>query len=72
MYRKVSLDAGRYFFGAIYNTIYNLGTAYVFVADQVMPTTGHLLARFNERVHLKKWTLSLFIYLVEKLLSSHQ
>ena len=38
VYRKVSLDAGRYFFGAIYNTIYNLGAAYVFVADQVMPT----------------------------------
>ena len=39
IYRKVTLEAGSYYFGAIYNTIYNMGDdAYVFVADEVLPT----------------------------------
>jgi alpha-L-fucosidase len=39
IYRKVTLDAGRYYFGATYNTIYNLGSAYIFAADATLPTT---------------------------------
>ena len=38
VYRKVSLDAGRYFFGGIYNTIYNLGEAYIFAASETLAT----------------------------------
>ena len=38
VYRKVSLEAGRYFFGGIYNTIYNLDKAYIFAADEVLST----------------------------------
>ncbi|MBQ6965705.1 MAG: alpha-L-fucosidase [Bacteroidaceae bacterium] len=38
IYRKVSLDAGRYFFGGIYNTIYNLNEAYVFAASEPLST----------------------------------
>lgn len=38
VYRKVNLDAGRYFFGAVYNTIYNLKDAYIFAASETMET----------------------------------
>lgn len=39
VYRKVDLEAGHYFFGSIYNTIYNLGAAYVFAAEETLATT---------------------------------
>ena len=39
IYRKVSLEAGRYFFGAAYNTVDNLGSAYIYVADAPLNTT---------------------------------
>ena len=39
IYRKVSLKAGRYFFGAAYNTIYNMNNAYIYVADAPLSTT---------------------------------
>lgn len=39
VYRTVHLDAGKYYFGATYNTTYNLSNqAYIFAADEVMPT----------------------------------
>lgn len=38
VYRPVTLDAGIYFFGAIYNTIYNMTDAYVFAAAETLPT----------------------------------
>ena len=38
VYRPVTLDAGTYFFGAIYNTIYNMTDAYVFAAEETLPT----------------------------------
>ena len=39
VYRKVQLDAGRYYFGAVYNTINNLGDAYIFAASKTLSTT---------------------------------
>lgn len=39
VYRRVALDAGSYFFGAVYNTIYNLGDAYVFAATDTLGTS---------------------------------
>ena len=39
LYRKVSLGAGRYFFGGIYNTIYNLNEAYIFASSATLPTS---------------------------------
>ncbi len=39
VYRKVSLGVGRYFFGGIYNTIYNQEESYVFAASATMATT---------------------------------
>ena len=39
VYRQVALDAGRYFFGGIYETIYNLGDAYIFASSATLPTT---------------------------------
>jgi hypothetical protein len=39
VYRRVALDAGTYFFGAIYNTVYNITNAYVFAADEPLATT---------------------------------
>ena len=38
VYRRVSLDAGSYFFGAVYETIYNLGESYVFAATETLAT----------------------------------
>ena len=38
VYRRVALDAGSYFFGATYETIYNLGEAYVFAATETLAT----------------------------------
>ena len=39
VYRRVSLPPGNYFFGAVYNTIYNLGEAYVFAATETLTTS---------------------------------
>ena len=39
VYRRVALDAGTYFFGAIYNTVDNITNAYVFAADEPLATT---------------------------------
>lgn len=39
VYRKIQLDAGKYYFGASYNTIYNLDVAYMFVAAAPLPTS---------------------------------
>lgn len=39
IYRKVKLDAGRYYFGAKYNTTYNVGKdAYIFAAGKLCDT----------------------------------
>ena len=38
VYKKVQLEAGRYFFGSIYNTIYNLDAAYTFAATETLAT----------------------------------
>ena len=39
LYRKVTLPAGRYYFGAEYNTTYNMNPqAYLFAADQLLHT----------------------------------
>ena len=39
VYRLVELPAGSYFFGATYETIYNLGESYVFAANQRINTS---------------------------------
>lgn len=39
LYRRVALDAGSYFFGALYETIYNLGESYVFAATETLTTS---------------------------------
>lgn len=40
IYKKVKLEAGRYFFGAAYNTTYNMSDqAYIFAADSTCTTT---------------------------------
>lgn len=39
IYRKVHLDAGRYYFGASYNTTYSVNPeAYLFVSSEILPT----------------------------------
>ena len=38
VYRKVSLPAGRYFFGAAYETVYNMPYGYVYVANTTLNT----------------------------------
>ena len=38
IYRKISLPAGHYFFGASYNANYQLGNAYIFVASSLLNT----------------------------------
>lgn len=39
IYRKVKLDAGRYYFGAKYNTMYNMGAdAYIFASKKLVDT----------------------------------
>ena len=39
VYRRVALDAGTYFFGAIYNTVDNITNAYVFAVGEPLATT---------------------------------
>ena len=39
IYRKVHLDAGRYYFGNTFNTRYNLGQAYLFAAAEPLATS---------------------------------
>ena len=39
LYRRVALDAGSYFFGALYETIYNQTATYVFAATETLSTT---------------------------------
>ena len=39
IYRRISLPAGRYFFGAAYETIFNMELGYVYVADATLRTT---------------------------------
>ena len=39
VYRRVNLEAGTYFFGAIYNTVDNISNAYVFAAGETLATT---------------------------------
>lgn len=41
LYKKVTLPAGRYFFGANYNQLYNLSKAYIF-ASKTIPTTANV------------------------------
>src|SRR5574344_1504079 len=38
IYRTVHLNAGTYYFGALYNTIYNLHSAYIFASDSLFDT----------------------------------
>ena len=38
LYRKVTLDAGRYFFGAAYDAVYNMNLGYVYVANTTLNT----------------------------------
>lgn len=39
VYKKVSLDAGRYFFGNTYNANYNLSEAYIFAVGETLATS---------------------------------
>ncbi len=39
IYRKVTLEAGRYFWGTTFNALYQLNEAYIFVSDQLLPTS---------------------------------
>lgn len=39
IYRKIHLEAGQYYFGATYNTIYSLNKAYIFVSDTLVNTS---------------------------------
>ena len=39
LYRRISLPAGRYFFGAAYETIFNMNLGYLYVADATLNTT---------------------------------
>ncbi|MDD5184413.1 MAG: alpha-L-fucosidase [Paludibacter sp.] len=41
LYKKVTLPAGRYFFGANYNTLYNMSKAYIF-ASKTIPTISNV------------------------------
>lgn len=41
IYRKVTLEPGRYFFGATYNALYNISKGYIF-ASKVLTTTDAL------------------------------
>ncbi|MBR3513340.1 MAG: alpha-L-fucosidase [Bacteroidaceae bacterium] len=38
IYRRVTLEPGRYFFGASYNTIYNMSAGYIFAATATVTT----------------------------------
>ena len=38
IYRKIHLDEGDYFFGAHYNTLYQMGPAYMFFNDKILNT----------------------------------
>ena len=40
IYQQIHLDAGRYYFGAAFNTINNLYKAYIFAADRTLTTTS--------------------------------
>ena len=40
IYQKVHLDAGRYYFGNTFNTRYNLNQAYLFAAEEPLPTAN--------------------------------
>lgn len=40
IYRKVHLPAGYYYFGAAFNTIYNLGTSYIYAATEPLGTSA--------------------------------
>ena len=40
VYRLVELPAGSYFFGATYNTIYNLGESYMFASTEALATNS--------------------------------
>lgn len=39
IYQKVHLDAGRYYFGNTFNTLYNLNQAYIFASEELIPTS---------------------------------
>lgn len=41
LYKKVTLPAGKYFFGANYNTLYNMSKAYIF-ASKTIPTVANV------------------------------
>lgn len=41
LYKKITLPAGRYFFGAGYNTLYNMSKAYIF-ASKTIPTIANV------------------------------
>ena len=55
IYRKVTLEPGRYFFGATYNTVYNMTTAYIFAATATV-TTDELPAKALAYYPLSKCT----------------
>ncbi|MBR6121228.1 MAG: alpha-L-fucosidase [Prevotella sp.] len=38
IYRKITLPAGKYYFGAAYNAVYNLSEAYMFVSKELCST----------------------------------
>lgn len=38
IYQKVHLEAGRYYFGNTFNTLYNLSNAYIFASEELIPT----------------------------------
>ena len=40
IYRQVHLPAGHYFFGAKFNTLYNLGTSYIYAANEPLNFTN--------------------------------
>jgi hypothetical protein len=38
IYKKLNLEAGEYYFGATYNTVNSLNSAYIFAAESLLPT----------------------------------
>lgn len=53
IYRSVQLDAGTYYFGASYQTFYNLGDSYIFAATKPLPTADISTASIAYEPHGK-------------------
>ena len=40
IYKRIHLEAGEYYFGATYNTVNSLNSAYIFAAESLLPTNN--------------------------------